>query len=1185
MSFWEDRFVHRPHASAASSGSTGDSLESQGSDAQGYEAPGSDAPEIGHAWTHVSDSAADTTPAGTVEPSESSGAYEASVEDAVEPTEDPADAVELTSAESSADEPDHVEPEVEREVDSGRRGLFRRRKHSQVDNTVEDDAQDADAEPAEAESPDEHAYESVEDTPGDTNVWSSAPSFPEIAAEEAETEADHELDGLEPSEQANADSDADRWAAAAAAIEVEGAADVQHERRGLFRRRKPAAASVEDDAGEAQTASSGYDWGTSTEGTLEHEAEAFAGPEGQVTYGEAEQAVVDWDEQQHEPTELAEQPAVEHERRGLFRRRRPVAASSEDAVLDAAAVDADAEADASDDYSAEHALLDSEPVSTEAVSDDGEAWSHVETTDEPEVEYQLEDQTVVEDDFQRDLEPVADALEDDAQDEAEVTHERRGFFRRRKAVVVAESGLDDEAVDHASEGADESAAVEDDAFANVPMYDTEPTYASTWDVTEAASSDLTEPELTEYELPEPESAEFEPEPDYGVPSQIEVYAVADDTDAEVSDEPDVPQEAEDVDEATTAEDVELDAVEEFALEVADGPFESEPEDAQPFDVPVTSLQDEPVVARKRNGNSSSRGRKVVGLKVGASQIAAAVVTGSGDRPALVDIARRPLESGVVVDGELRDPEALAHALKTFFKDHGLPLKNVRLGISSSRVGVRSFDIIGIEDEERFDNAVRFKAHEVLPVAANESVLDYRVVEERYTESGEVARHVLLVVAPRDQVEPYIEACRTAGLRLAGVDLEAFGLLRAFVPPLGSRSRSEDSATVVVAVGHEASTLLVAGGGVCEFTRVFDWGGGALQAAIAEELEVPLMEAATILTHLSLSGPGRHLDSLDSDTRGRALEAVRTRLTPFARELVSSLQFYQTQPESLGIREILITGGTSHLEGLADALHQMIGVNVSVGDPLGRVTVQTEVPVALDATIGSLAVPIGLAIEDEATRSVNLLPKESRQARKSPNVLAVALPVGAAVVVAALAFLFVQASSTVGDRQSELDAVRAEIAKLPEPTRPNIDPALAGEQAQRATAVAQVLGGRLSWERVLGDVARVLPAGVSLTELSATAPPPTTPEPAATTEETSSTSSTTSTPPPAPAATTPSAPTGVIVTGYAFDYESIARALARLQTIPSLANAQLQSAVPANLGTKRVIEFTIVADLATTGGVQ
>jgi hypothetical protein len=36
-------------------------------------------------------------------------------------------------------------------------------------------------------------------------------------------------------------------------------------------------------------------------------------------------------------------------------------------------------------------------------------------------------------------------------------------------------------------------------------------------------------------------------------------------------------------------------------------------------------------------------------------------------------------------------------------------------------------------------------------------------------------------------------------------------------------------------------------------------------------------------------------------------------------------------------------------------------------------------------------------------------------------------------------------------------------------------------------------------------------------------------------------------------------------------------------VPSLANAQLQSANPATLGDKRVIEFTIAADLAIPGG--
>ena len=270
-----------------------------------------------------------------------------------------------------------------------------------------------------------------------------------------------------------------------------------------------------------------------------------------------------------------------------------------------------------------------------------------------------------------------------------------------------------------------------------------------------------------------------------------------------------------------------------------------------------------------------------------------------------------------------------------------------------------------------------------------------MLEERVGEDGAKTRRVLLVVAPRDQVEPYTRVANLAGIRLEAVDLEALGLLRAFVEPGTGAPTPDDTASVVVSIGHESSTLLVAGGGACEFTRVFDWGGSALEDAIASALDVRPAEAATILRHLSLSGPGRQYETLDEVTRAKATDAVRQRLTPFARELVNSLQFYQTQAESLGIGGIQITGGTSHLEGIDDALHQMIGVNVSVGDPLSRVIRAADFDPALEAAIGSLAVPIGLAIDDISMRGVNLLPKgtvveevpaldaRSRSARPSP----------------------------------------------------------------------------------------------------------------------------------------------------------------------------------------------------------
>jgi type IV pilus assembly protein PilM len=93
----------------------------------------------------------------------------------------------------------------------------------------------------------------------------------------------------------------------------------------------------------------------------------------------------------------------------------------------------------------------------------------------------------------------------------------------------------------------------------------------------------------------------------------------------------------------------------------------------------------------------------------------------------------------------------------------------------------------------------------------------------------------------------------------------------------------------------------------------------------------------------------------------AVDAVRRQVQSFARELVSSLQFYQNQPGSLGIGEIVLTGGTTHLPGLAEELERLIGVHVVVGDPLARLKIPKRF--AQLEQVGSLAVAIGLGIED------------------------------------------------------------------------------------------------------------------------------------------------------------------------------------------------------------------------------
>jgi type IV pilus assembly protein PilM len=353
-------------------------------------------------------------------------------------------------------------------------------------------------------------------------------------------------------------------------------------------------------------------------------------------------------------------------------------------------------------------------------------------------------------------------------------------------------------------------------------------------------------------------------------------------------------------------------------------------------------------------------KKIVGLKIGGSQIAAARIHNNGS-PELVQAVRGPLEHGIVVGGELRDPEALAVALKDFFTLHKLPKRGVRLGIANNRIGVRTFEVVGIDDPKQLANAIRFRAQEVLPIPIEEAVLDFQVLSESVNDEGQPVRRVLLVVAYRELVDRYIYACRKAGIQVVGIDLEAFALLRAVSEPHDPVAGTERGAVVAVSVGHDRSTFAVSDGRVCEFTRVLEWGGSALNVAIARALEMSPSEAEPIKRSLSLTGSDEVPEGFTADQVATALEAARKQLQTFARELVSSLQFYQNQPGSLGIGEIALTGGTAHLPGLAAELERLIGVPVRVADPMGRVKVSKKLREV--EQVGSLAIAIGLGIED------------------------------------------------------------------------------------------------------------------------------------------------------------------------------------------------------------------------------
>ena len=195
------------------------------------------------------------------------------------------------------------------------------------------------------------------------------------------------------------------------------------------------------------------------------------------------------------------------------------------------------------------------------------------------------------------------------------------------------------------------------------------------------------------------------------------------------------------------------------------------------------------------------------------------------------------------------------------------------------------------------------------------------------------------------------------LELSGIDVEAFALLRAVAPRRDDVDDAPAAAFVVVSIGHDRSTLAISDGTTCDFMRVLDWGGAKLEAAITRELGLTAAEAGELKLALDLGDPAS-----DDDPRlARARAALTGELQKLGRELIASLQFYQGESGSLAISEVLITGGTTRLPGLAEELERQTRVPVRVADPLAGVVVSNGLADRDD--LASLAVAIGLGVEN------------------------------------------------------------------------------------------------------------------------------------------------------------------------------------------------------------------------------
>ncbi len=264
-------------------------------------------------------------------------------------------------------------------------------------------------------------------------------------------------------------------------------------------------------------------------------------------------------------------------------------------------------------------------------------------------------------------------------------------------------------------------------------------------------------------------------------------------------------------------------------------------------------------------------------------------------------------------------------------------------------------------EDELAKAIQFEAHKYIPSALDEVAMSWEIIErkmdvEKLQDQGSLISKlklkseskasgkikVLLVAAPKKDIEHCDRLVSGVGLEVNAIELETFSIARSLV--------GDSSGTFLVAdIGSRATNIILVEKGVIRVNRNIDAGGDEITSAIAEGMNISRPRAETFK-----KGDKDMLNSNETAIIVPVLDLLVGEL----RRIISA---YKEKNKSVTIEALIISGGTSKMKGIEEYFSRTLGEKVQIGNPWRGIVVNNEVAPFVKEMGSSFSVAIGLAM--------------------------------------------------------------------------------------------------------------------------------------------------------------------------------------------------------------------------------
>lgn len=265
---------------------------------------------------------------------------------------------------------------------------------------------------------------------------------------------------------------------------------------------------------------------------------------------------------------------------------------------------------------------------------------------------------------------------------------------------------------------------------------------------------------------------------------------------------------------------------------------------------------------------------------------------------------------------------------------------ISLPVFSTFFTVVEFPMMPLEE---IPGAVKFQAHQYIPVPLSEVVLDWQIIEEEVPARNKIK--ILLVAVPKDIIEKYAKLSQEIEINLKALEIESFALTRALI--------KENDPSLILDIGGGTSSLTIVDRKIVRVSHSLDFYGLTLTRALSQKLNISLERAEQLKKE---KGVKKEVENLIFPILSPIIDKI---IFTVEREM-NNYRFSSINRE---IKKIILSGGGSLLPGLPEYISQKLQVKTEIGNPFEDIIYSSSLGKIIKGIGPAFATAVGLAMRN------------------------------------------------------------------------------------------------------------------------------------------------------------------------------------------------------------------------------